>query len=220
MSKVDTINALMDSATLIFAKCGYEGASLRDIARGAGVPLSTIHLYFGSKSELFIGVRQAAWDEVNREREALLEEVLAKGQNGDVLLAGVLHSLAYPIVRRAMSRKPRDMAQTFLIRAHWNRSPSDPVMPLSVTTIYRWLDAVSQCCPEFSRVDSALALSFVVGAIYSWQLMEHHADMLDGASLDLDADGVTTDIVTFCQSGIRSMAARRAQTPEQAKDAS
>jgi AcrR family transcriptional regulator len=209
MSKAETIDALMDSATLIFAKCGYEGASLRDIARGAGVPLSTIHLYFGSKSELFIGVRQAAWDEVNREREALFEDVLAKGQPGDALLIGVLHSLAHPIVRRAMSKKPRDMAQTFLIRAHWNRSPSEHVMALSVTGIYRWLNAVSQCCPTFSRVDSALALSFVVGAIYSWQLMEHHADMLEGEGLDLDADSVTADIVTFCHSGIRAMAARR-----------
>ena len=61
MSKADVIDALMRSAVLVFARDGFEGASLREIAQGGGVALSTINLYFGGKLDLFKGVAAAAW---------------------------------------------------------------------------------------------------------------------------------------------------------------
>ena len=47
MSKAQTIAALIESAIDAFSRYGFEGASLRDIAANAGVPLGTIHMYFG-----------------------------------------------------------------------------------------------------------------------------------------------------------------------------
>lgn len=206
MSKAETINALMESATLMFAKNGYEGASLRDIARSAGVPLSTIHLYFGSKSELFIGVRQAAWLEVDQERHAYLDEVLAKNAEGDALLAGIIHALAHPITRRATSKAPRDMAQILLIRAHWNRTTED-MMVLPDIAVTRWLGAMKKWQPEFSTADATWALSFAVGAIHSWQFLDF--DKLIGMDIILSAEDVTGDIVAFCCSGIKAIFERR-----------
>jgi AcrR family transcriptional regulator len=63
MSKAETIDALMESAIHCFSQHGYEGAALRDIAAEAGVPLSTIHMYFGSKAELYTAIERKAWIE-------------------------------------------------------------------------------------------------------------------------------------------------------------
>jgi len=43
-----------------FARCGYEGASLRDIAARASVDAALINRYFGGKDELFALVLSAA----------------------------------------------------------------------------------------------------------------------------------------------------------------
>ena len=53
MSKVEAIDALMNCAIKAFSEWGFEGASLRQIAAQAGVPLSTINVYFGSKRDLY-----------------------------------------------------------------------------------------------------------------------------------------------------------------------
>lgn len=52
----DTRAAIVDAARSVFAQRGYEGASLRGIAREAGVDPKLVHHYFDGKSELFAEV--------------------------------------------------------------------------------------------------------------------------------------------------------------------
>ena len=44
----------MEAATEIFADCGYEGASVRQITQQAGVNVAGINYYFGDKEQLYI----------------------------------------------------------------------------------------------------------------------------------------------------------------------
>lgn len=46
--------AILDAARWEFGKRGFEGATLRSIAREAGVDVALVSYYFGSKSELFV----------------------------------------------------------------------------------------------------------------------------------------------------------------------
>src|SRR5579864_9647512 len=48
--------AILASARKMFARCGYDGAGLRDIAAGAGVTAMLVNRYFGSKEQLFAAV--------------------------------------------------------------------------------------------------------------------------------------------------------------------
>ncbi|MBL8651135.1 MAG: TetR/AcrR family transcriptional regulator [Sphingopyxis sp.] len=211
MSKAETLDALMESAIHGFSKHGYEGASLRDIATHAHVPLSTIHFYFGSKSELFLAVRRAAWAEIDQERSDLLEAALAR--SGPPQLEQLVHALAYPIVRRALSRDERDRAMIFIVRAHLAHSEPGLVGPMIRTadrSMVRWIDAMMACCPGMRRPDMIWAFSFVVGAIYSWQLIDHRYDEMIGPDDDRSIDDVTQDIIAFCCSGIEAIGRRRA----------
>ena len=45
--------AMLDAAVCRFARDGYDGASVRDIAADAGVDAALVNRYFGGKEELF-----------------------------------------------------------------------------------------------------------------------------------------------------------------------
>jgi len=45
--------AILESARKAFAKAGYDGAGVREIAAGAGVTAMLVNRYFGSKEQLF-----------------------------------------------------------------------------------------------------------------------------------------------------------------------
>lgn len=61
----------MASARALFAERGYGGASLRDIASGAGVDPAMIRHYFGDKETLFITVMTESADIPDRLAAAL-----------------------------------------------------------------------------------------------------------------------------------------------------
>ena len=48
-----TRQAILASARVAFARAGYEGTGVREIARGAGVTAMLVNRYFGSKVKLF-----------------------------------------------------------------------------------------------------------------------------------------------------------------------
>lgn len=53
---VGTREAILASAQRAFARAGYDGAGVREIAAGAGVTAMLINRYFGSKEKLFAAV--------------------------------------------------------------------------------------------------------------------------------------------------------------------
>jgi AcrR family transcriptional regulator len=52
--KQDTRAQILAAAREIFAERGYDGATIRQIATGAGVDPALVHHYFGTKEELFL----------------------------------------------------------------------------------------------------------------------------------------------------------------------
>jgi AcrR family transcriptional regulator len=214
MSKTASIDALMESAIMSFSRDGYEGASLRDIARSADVPLSTIHLYFGSKAELFSAVGRRAWEEVDVERSSLLEQAIAR-HAGMAPLPDLIHAVAYPIVRRALGKSDRDIAQIYILRshlAHWNPPLQGNMLEVADRSMVRWINAMMLCCPTLSRQDMIWSFSFVIGVVYSWQVIDKRYDSLLGRDSERCAEDVTADIVTFCRAGIEGIVQQRATT--------
>jgi AcrR family transcriptional regulator len=70
-----TRESIRAAAMLHFSRHGYHGASARDIAKEAGVPLSGLHYHFGSKQELFASTFTHHFEVLSQERLRLLERV-------------------------------------------------------------------------------------------------------------------------------------------------
>lgn len=210
MSKIATIDALTESAILQFSRFGYAGASLRDIAVQANVPLSTIHMYFGSKNSLYLAAQKQAWEEIDQDRVALLQAALDRVPHRPAPLADLIHALAEPIVRRALSKSEHEASRIVLIRMgvpdqphHGNQAES------AARAIIRWIDGMTLTCPTLSRQDVVWAYSFVIGTIYSWQIVDHRYDMLLGADSERSVEEVLDDIVAFGVAGVEAIVARR-----------
>ena len=60
--KQDTREEILAAAKEAFAERGYDGASIRLIAAGAGVDPALVHHYFGTKDQLFLAAMQAPID--------------------------------------------------------------------------------------------------------------------------------------------------------------
>lgn len=73
----DTREAILAAARVAFADKGYDGASIRLIAGGAGVDPALIHHYFGTKEQLFLDALQAPIDPAK-----VLPAILAGGVDG------------------------------------------------------------------------------------------------------------------------------------------
>jgi AcrR family transcriptional regulator len=69
---------ILDAATQVFAEKGFSRATVRDVARAAGIADGTIYIYFPSKTDLLIGILDRL-NETNRR-----DEDLARGLSGDV----------------------------------------------------------------------------------------------------------------------------------------
>ncbi|MFK3982161.1 TetR family transcriptional regulator [Micromonospora sp. NPDC050397] len=73
----DTREAILASARDAFAERGFDGASIRTIAAGAGVDPALVHHYFGAKDKLFVAVMKVPFDPGE-----LLPEIVAGGPGG------------------------------------------------------------------------------------------------------------------------------------------
>ncbi len=60
--KVDTKGDIIEAARRVFARKGYDGASLRAIAREAGVDPALVHHYFDGKASLFVAAMALPFD--------------------------------------------------------------------------------------------------------------------------------------------------------------
>ena len=75
---------VVDGASIVFMRDGFEGASVDEIAREAGVSKATLYSYFPDKKLLFIEVAQR---EIRRQAETNLEAEHLGEQPRDVLTA-------------------------------------------------------------------------------------------------------------------------------------
>jgi AcrR family transcriptional regulator len=132
----DTRTEILDAAREAFEDEGYERASIRGIARRAGVDPALVHHYFGDKAMLFVEIVQLARDP----REGV-ERMHAEGPvSGARIVRNFLSAwededaavetrgarfvtLAEAV---ASSRHAADALREFLTDRIWSRVPEDP----------------------------------------------------------------------------------------------
>ena len=88
---------ILDTASRLFAEQG-NAASVRSVARAAGVSLATVHHYYGSKDALYQACVTAMDAEFTQLREELVELVRGGADSFDLLMASAVRK-AYRFAR-------------------------------------------------------------------------------------------------------------------------
>lgn len=200
-TKRDSISRLQESALHVFSSKGFDGTSLRNIADHAGVPLSTINRYFGSKLDLFNEIEHRIWHDVNRDREEIFRRPQFVDATGQPTLRSVLHAFVFPVVRLAVGKDANlsllRFLREFVARKYHEREASS-----FLKVAERWLAAILEARPDLPRIRAVWALGFVVNITFSDQLQHGSYNALLPPGADMGPDELTAMIIDFCEAGI------------------
>jgi AcrR family transcriptional regulator len=118
-----TREAILTSARQAFARAGYDGAGVREIAAGAGVTAMLVNRYFGSKEQLFaevIAATMAAPTILTSENlrspnlgETIAATLLDITKSGDTPLEGFLI-----LLRSASSQRAAEIGREQIEKGH------------------------------------------------------------------------------------------------------
>src|SRR6516164_2324702 len=89
---------ILDHATEVFCKKGYEGASLRDLSRATGMSLAGLYYYFESKERLLYLIQKHTFATIVQRLKARLEGVLDPEERVRVF---ILNHLEYFLANQA-----------------------------------------------------------------------------------------------------------------------
>jgi TetR/AcrR family fatty acid metabolism transcriptional regulator len=71
----DKRTAILDAATVVFARRGFFGAQVADVAKAAGIAAGTVYLYFRSKDEILTSIFDRTMQEAISEGRTALASV-------------------------------------------------------------------------------------------------------------------------------------------------
>ena len=72
IADLETKERIMKVARVLFANLGYEGASIREIAKSAEVNVASVNYYFSSKENLFLEVLKSGYIECSSKMKSLM----------------------------------------------------------------------------------------------------------------------------------------------------
>ena len=102
--KKDPKIRILDTAEKVFSSRGFDSASVRTIAAGAGVNLPTVYYYFGSKQGLIMAVLHRRCDPLRQEHLDLLRRFEEEAGGRQLAVEKILEAMLLPPLRLAASK--------------------------------------------------------------------------------------------------------------------
>jgi len=206
---METRARILDTAERLFARSGFEGTSIRDIAAGADVPVALVNFHGGAKEDLFATIVARRADTLAQQRLEALAAAKAKGTALE--LRDVLGCFIRPYLDLAAAGGPQWTAYARLI-AHV--SADERWRPVSERcfdpTAKIFTEELALLVPAAQARQVAGAFVFSISAMLSLATSRWRIEAMAGQpagktpALDTWADF----LIDFCEGGFRSALAR------------
>jgi AcrR family transcriptional regulator len=203
-----TRDRILDAAEHLFAARGFHGCSIRDITGEADVDVALANYHFGSKQGLLEAVFMRRAEDLNAERLARLDAVLAASRGRKPALDPIINAFTHPLLDRS-TRGSSGWKSYFALIAEVNNSPEfggilmtryfDPV-------VQRFIEAIRLALPRARDRDIYWAYHFLSGALTLTFAETGRIDKLSGgACKSSDLDSVHERLVPYCAAGFRAL---------------
>ena len=206
----DPKTRILDTAEKVFSSRGFDGASVRTIAAGAGVNLPTVYYYFGSKQGLMLAVLDRRCGPLRQEHLDLLARYEKEAGGLPPSVENVLEAMLLPPLRLAASKsathavvmrligrimaEPDLETQTLLLRGH-----------REVRTVFE--EAFARSLPGLPREVLLWRCEFVWGVLGSMLCgSQRVSNESRGACDPLDTPVVMAQMIRFLAEGFRAPA--------------
>jgi len=176
-----TRQRILDTAERLFADRGFHATTLRQITREADVNLAAVNYHHGSKDALILAVFQRRLDELNSERLARLDRVLAESDPPE--LEKVMEAFIYPAL--LLTTRPEGDGGRFmrLLMRAWSENATQlhgKIARQYSHVMRTFADAVSRALgttPENLRKQ----LDFLIGAL-TYTMAETRAEQVEATA--------------------------------------
>jgi len=204
----ETVAALLDAATQVFARDGFASATTARIAARAGVSVGSLYQFFPNKESLLVALGQRHMELIHARMERALDAAALEGLTLEELVRGLVTAMlelhrAEPVLHRLLflevPRKP------FLTEA---KLAGERALLLRLE---RLLDRHAEVGVRDAHVAAAF-VGQVVETLTHWYVLEAPEPVADGAAF---LDEVTALVCAYLASGPRpgGAAGRAPATP-------
>lgn len=204
---VSTRERLIQSAERLFARRGFDGVSVRDIASDAKANSALVGYYFGGKEGLLAEVYMRHCAPLKKERARLL--AACNAQHRIPTLEEVLEAFIRPSLEA--TRDENGGASFSRLRAILSAENSSLLEQLVAQNFDDsskvFVKALCKCLPELSREDVLWRFHFLLGAIYYTATGPHRIKTLSKGRCDpSDPAATTQELIPFIAAGFRAPA--------------
>jgi AcrR family transcriptional regulator len=205
----------MDAAEALFIERGYEGTSIRDIARRASSHLGTLHYFWGNKDALFRAVCERRFDTIQAEQLRRLRACRARlGRGDDLRLTEIVRALVEPPLHVVGASE----AERHSVRLLYGRVLTEPsaVVMRIVRDMFRdstalFVELMRACSPNLSEDGFYWRLTCTLGAFIFAQSFGDRVAFAAGRRLGaVDWSQVADEVTGFIVRGFEAQPAPRA----------
>lgn len=207
---------MLDAAEQLFARHGFDGVSVRDITKAAGVDVALISYHFGGKRELFAAVFQRRAEILNVERLALLEHVRRAALPGVPALEEIVNACTHPLLERSARGGP-GWKSYFALVALVNNSPEwGPVLMTEHfdAIVEKFIAVLREALPNCPPQEIYWGYQFLTGALTLTFAETGRIDKLSGGLCrSSDLDSVHQRLALYVAAGFRALNAAAQPAP-------
>ncbi|WP_084399005.1 TetR/AcrR family transcriptional regulator [Henriciella aquimarina] len=209
--RISRKDAILDAAEANFAEHGYDGVTLRMIAKDAGVDVALANYHFGRKHELFEQTFQRRAEILNKWRLDALEACLKQAEEGPVSVRDIIDAYLRPLMTGPHLKEP-GWRNYYGMVAYVNSSTAwgGQLMSRSFDpAIDRFIEALQDALPEAS--DDAIYWGYhcLSGALTLAFAQTGRLDHLSkGKVCSTDLEGGYLQMVDFITAGFERIGQR------------
>ncbi len=192
---------ILDAAEELFARHGYDSASMRQLTARAKVNLAAVNYHFGGKESLYTAMISRRLRARYETRRANLERAEREAGVQPVPLPTVIELLVRPVFELS---EDRSHGGAHVIRI-LGRSLAEPLPFMGAVlaaefqpTMARFSQAVRRSVPQLSPEDFLWRLSFVVGAMqHTFAVLHRMSELTSGICRNDDHEGALRRFIEF-----------------------
>jgi AcrR family transcriptional regulator len=207
-----TRDRILDAAERLFAERGFHGVSVRDITGAAEVDVALASYHFGGKQGVLEAVLLRRAADLNDERLARLDAVLAAAGRHPPRLEDTIDAFTHPLLDRSTRGSP-GWKSYFALIAEINNSREFGGVLMSLhfdPVVQRFVQAIRLALPQCEDRDVYWAYHFLSGALTLTFAETGRIDKLSGgACRSSDLASVHERLVPYCAAGFRALCQSR-----------
>lgn len=163
----DPRERILLAAQEVFLEQGFELATVREITLRAGVNISAINYYFGSKDELLAAVLDRIMQPYTEARVVALAAAEAAAAPAPAPLPAIVEALVRPMVE--LSRDETGSRPLTRLIQQIRARPSEGTKRFFVSrvdpAVFLYIDAFQRALPHLTRADIFWRYNFAIGSV-------------------------------------------------------